>query len=243
MSFKVSDIPRLLFLPKPPAWLIIIAIISVIASWLPLAAIMRSRVSYKTEPRVHIFQDMDNQAKYKAQSAAAIFADGRSMRMPIPGTVARGQLDLDDHYHRGFELVPIEDQPGKWTTVYFDSMPKQVRVDERLIRHGQERYNIHCAPCHGYDGKGEGMVHQRAAALGEPSWVPPTNLHTDQVRHRPDGHLFNTITNGIRNMAPYGHQVPVADRWAIVAYIRALQLSQNMDYDQLTPAQRQKLPQ
>ena len=91
-------------------------------------------------------------------------------------------------------------------------------------------YKTHCAVCHGTAGFGDGMVAKRAdelAQLGKANWTPPTSLHEDVVRLRPDGHLFNTITNGIRNMPAYGSQIAVEDRWAIVAYVRALQRSQN----------------
>jgi mono/diheme cytochrome c family protein len=95
------------------------------------------------------------------------------------------------------------------------------------VERGQQRFNIYCAVCHGTDGYGNGPVNNRAVQRQEQKWVPAANLHSDVVRSRPDGHIFNTITNGIRNMAGYGSQIPVQDRWAIVAYLRALQLSQH----------------
>ncbi len=99
-------------------------------------------------------------------------------------------------------------------------------MTQALVERGRDRFNIYCAPCHGLDGSGNGMVNQRAQELQEPKWVQPSNLTSDVVRARPVGHIYNTVNNGIRNMPGYGAQVPVEDRWAIVAYVRALQLSQ-----------------
>jgi mono/diheme cytochrome c family protein len=95
-----------------------------------------------------------------------------------------------------------------------------------MLRRGQERYDIYCSPCHGLAGYGDGMVAMRAEGLQEGTWTPPSSIHTELVRSRAPGHLYNTITNGIRNMPAYGPQISVEDRWAIVAYVEALQRSQ-----------------
>jgi mono/diheme cytochrome c family protein len=94
-----------------------------------------------------------------------------------------------------------------------------------LLSRGKDRYDIYCAPCHSVSGDGKGMVSRRAAALGASGLIAPT-FHDDRLRHIPDGQLFATITNGVRNMPAYAHNLPVDDRWAIVQYVRALQLSQ-----------------
>ena len=94
-----------------------------------------------------------------------------------------------------------------------------------MLSRGKNRYDIYCAPCHSVSGDGKGMVSRRAAALGASGLVAPT-FHDDRLRHIPDGQLFATITNGVRNMPAYAHNLPVDDRWAIVEYVRALQLSQ-----------------
>ena len=94
-----------------------------------------------------------------------------------------------------------------------------------FLERGRDRYDIFCAPCHSYSGDGKGMVSRRAAQLGAPGMVAPT-FHDDRLRHVPDGQIFATITNGVRNMPSYAHNLPVDDRWAIVQYVRALQLSQ-----------------
>ena len=95
------------------------------------------------------------------------------------------------------------------------------------MKRGKERFDVFCAPCHGLAGNGDGLVAKRADRLQEGTWTPPSSLHTDLVRSRPDGQLYNSIANGVRTMPAYGSQIPVPDRWAIVAYVRALQRSSN----------------
>ena len=136
------------------------------------------------------------------------------MRPDVPGTVARGELHEDAAFWAGRTAEG-------WVMAF------PVQVTDRLVRRGQERYDIYCSPCHGLAGYGDGPVAKRADALQEGTWTPPSSYHTDLIRSRPVGQLFNTITNGIRNMPGYAAQVPVADRWAIVAYVRALQRSQD----------------
>jgi mono/diheme cytochrome c family protein len=132
----------------------------------------------------------------------------------VAGTVARGQLRSD----HALELGRVGEA---WVT----TIP--LAVDRGLLERGRQRYDVFCAPCHGLVGYGDGMVSKRAEALAEGTWTPPSSFHTDLVRGREDGHLYNTITNGIRNMPGYGSQVALHDRWAIVAYVRSLQRSQN----------------
>jgi mono/diheme cytochrome c family protein len=202
-----------------PRWLTSIVVILVALSWIPVALALRARVVKKTEPRVHIIQDMDNQPKVKAQSRLMLFADRRGMRPPVPGTVARGAVIGDS------ALMLGTSEGDSWVET------NPVPVSMSLLERGQQRYEIFCSPCHGLAGYGDGMVAQRADQLQEGTWTPPTSFHTDLVRERPAGHLFNTISNGIRNMPSYGSQIPVDDRWAIVAYVRALQRSQNATID------------
>lgn len=228
-----------LMLRPPPFWLVAALLILVVLSWVPLVLIAKARVTPKDKPRVHIFQDMGRQPRFGAQAASPLFADGRAMRPPVPGTVARGQADLDDHYHRGLSLV--RDEAGQWQVRYHDGLPDRLRVDQQFLLRGQERFNIYCAPCHGLDGYGDGPINRRAMDNQHAAWVPPTSLHTDDVRQRPDGHLYNTIRNGIRNMPAYATQIDVDDRWAIVAYIRALQRSQQTTLDDVPPDQRDRL--
>lgn len=202
-----------------PRWLISLVVILVALSWIPLALAVRARTVKKTEPRIHIIQDMDNQPKVKAQSRNMLFADRRGMRPPVEGSVARGTVIGEPAMMQG---KTVDDQ-------WIEAIP--IEVSMAMIERGGQRYDIYCSPCHGLAGYGDGMVAKRADQLLEGTWTPPTSFHTDLVRQRQAGHLFNTITNGIRNMPAYGPQIPVSDRWAIVAYVRALQRSQNATID------------
>lgn len=214
-------------LKSPVFWIVFILVLGAVISWLPLSIIAKSRFTTSTKPRISIFQDMAQQPKYRPQAVNHLFADGRAMREPLSGTVAFGDVQEDDHYYRGYKLIESAQQQGQFVAEYIKGFPKQVTVDESFIRRGQQRYGIYCAPCHGDDGYGQGTVHLRALELQQATWVPPTSMHSDIVRQREEGQIFNTITHGIRNMPSYGKQIPVDDRWAIVAYIRALELSQN----------------
>lgn len=198
---------------KMPRWLFYLVVVIIVLSWVPLAVILRARNTMSSKPRIHIIQDMDNQQKFKTQARNRLFADRRAMRRPATGTVARGELNGDDAYYRG---MVGED--------WIETLP--IPVTMQLMERGRERFDVFCAPCHGLAGAGDGMVAKRAEELQEGTWTPPASFHSELVRGRTDGHLFNTITNGIRNMPAYAPQIPVEDRWAIVAYIRALQRSQ-----------------
>jgi mono/diheme cytochrome c family protein len=225
-------------LGRPPFWMVSLALIFVVATWLPLAIIARARSSTMTEPRIQIMQDMGIQPKFKEQMTNPLFADDRAMRPKIPGTIAFGSLETDDKYYRGF--VRQNDGHGKWTVAFVDTLPSTLSDTPKkmgaLLARGQQRFNIYCYVCHGYDGSGHGPVNQRALELKaidtDPdhpigvSWTPVAQLTSDIIRAEPDGKIFNTITNGIRTMPSYGSQIPTADRWAIVSYVRALQLSQ-----------------
>lgn len=231
MSEKPRELPRNplaeLRLRRPPFWMISIFLILIVASWIPLVAAARRRVSTSDEPRIALVQDMANQPKYKAQHENLLYADKRADRPPVFGTVSREGLENDDHYFRGYTINPPAGASTQPTITYFTDFPKQVEVNEKLLHRGQQRFNIYCSACHGYDGSGHGAVNERAQQLQESKWVPPADLHSATVIGRPDGHIFNTITNGIRNMPGYAAQISVADRWAIVAYVRALQVSQD----------------
>jgi mono/diheme cytochrome c family protein len=211
-----------------PRWLKYAVAVLVVLSWVPLVFIARARTTTSRSPRLHVVFNMDNQPKIRTQAANPIFADRRGMRPPVPGTVAHSEGRQDEAYLTG----KIGDG---WVTV----MP--VPVTMSLMKRGQDRFDIYCEPCHGLSGYGDGIVAKRAEALQEGTWTPPSSYHTDLVRSRPVGHLFNTITNGIRKMPAYGPQIPVADRWAIVAYIRALQRSQHATIDDVPADLRSQL--
>jgi mono/diheme cytochrome c family protein len=152
-------------------------------------------------------QDMHDQPRFKPFAESDFYTDLRSARPPVEGTVARGQLHEDTYLYTG----KIGDNPG-------DYMPFSVTED--LLARGQQRYNIYCAPCHSRVGGGNGVIPSRGFPRKPPSF------HTDRLRKVPLGYLFDVITSGFGSMSDYASQIPPRDRWAIVAYIRALQLSQ-----------------
>lgn len=217
-------------MPKWWGWITPAIITLTVLSLIPLALIYYARSVRSPEPRVSVIPDMDNQPKYRTQAANPLFADQRAMRPPVEGTVARGMLAASDQLNLG-----ITD--GAWASGF----PAEIEFSAALLERGQERFDIFCATCHGLDGYGNGMVSQRAEELAEGTWIAPLSYHTPTVRERPVGHLYNTITNGIRSMPAYGTQISVKDRWAIVAYVRALQLSQFATLDDVPAAQRESL--
>lgn len=213
-----------------PRWITYALVIGVLVSWVPLAIIAKMRFVPNEKPPIHVWPDMDLQQKYEAQEANPLFADNRAMRAQVPGTVARGQLFTDPAYVHGrssFEFDPeaLDNED------FVDSFPARVEVDDALLERGRERFNIYCAPCHGAAGYGNGMVAVRADALEQGTWTIPASFHEGDIPGRPVGHIYNTITNGIRNMPAYKSQIEVDDRWAIVAYVRALQISQGARTD------------
>ena len=228
----------------------------------PAALIAKARSTTSTKPRLSFISDMDHQPKFKAQTTSPIFADGRSMRPQVAGTIARGDLREDDRFYLGTEPPPgsepmnsaarsaAESSPAtedsKKTGRAFAAFASSVlaapdagansgsaavrwvtdfplSVDEKLIRRGRERYEIFCATCHGQGGDGDGLVTLRALELEQGTWVKPTSLHAEPIRQQPVGQLFHSISNGVRKMPGYASQIPVRDRWAIVAFVRALQ--------------------
>ena len=166
-------------------------------------------------------QDMHDQPKYKAFRRSAFFGDERSARPLVEDTVARGQLRADAAYYT-----------GKQGTTPVDVLP--VTVTPALLRRGQERYGIYCTPCHGATGRGNGMVVQRG-------YRPPPSFHIDRLRNEKTGYFFDVITSGFGAMPDYAAQVAVPDRWAIVAYVRALQLSENARLEDVPEDRRGEL--
>jgi len=163
-------------------------------------------------------QDMHNGPRYRPLRASEFFTDGSSVRMPVLNTVSRNPLADDD------ELL----YTGKINGQFADMFPMPVTA--QVLQRGQERYNIYCAPCHGRTGKGDGMIVQRGMRQ------PPSYM-IDRLRQAPAGYFFDVATNGFGAMQDYASQVRVEDRWAIVAYERALQFSQHATVDDV-PADR-----
>lgn len=211
-------------LPKGVAYALIVLAVAAIV---PFAIFAKARETKTREPRIHTVADMDWQPKYKAQDQNTFFADNRADRPPVPGTVAVGQLQEDDHFYR-----------GRQDEAFATTFPPAFPIDERTMARGQERFGIYCAPCHGLSGNGDGMVSKRADALAQGTWVPPTNLNQDYLREQPVGQLFHAITHGVRNMPPYGDQIKPEDRWAIILYLRALQRRSAASIDDVPAAER-----
>jgi mono/diheme cytochrome c family protein len=172
----------------------------------------------KDSPIVGI-RNMYDQPKYDIQEESNFFTDHRTMRPLVEGVISREE-DIDPRIAQG----RLEDQSGYVLTIPADVVTRLGGADAMLSR-GRARYGIYCTPCHDSTGAGNGLVKKRAIASGAAAFVPPT-FHQDRIRHLPDGQLFATISNGKNNMPPYAMQIPVNDRWAIVSYVRALQIAQ-----------------
>lgn len=217
--------------PLPKALIYAVAAMTIL-SWIPLALIVRARYASNDQPRIHLIWDMDYQPKYKEQSASPLFADGRSSRPQVTGTMARGDFieEKDLPFFTGMDAngEPVKEFP--------------VEVNEAMAHRGRERYGVFCAPCHGLDGAGQGPVTKRVVGkIKDSVFIVPTDYHTEAVRIQPVGQLYNSITNGVRTMPAYGSQIPPADRWAIILYIRALQRSQNGTLSDVPPEKRAAL--
>lgn len=161
------------------------------------------------KPPIMPQQNMAFQDRFNAQEENAFFEDGRSMRMPVEGTVAQGKRRDDGKYYYG------TDDSGN----YVETIPAELTSD--LLYRGKDRYDIFCSVCHGGTGDGRGII-----MTGQYGYVPAPTFHSDRIRGLPDGEIYSAIANGVRNMPSYASQIPVEDRWAIVAYVRALQESQ-----------------
>ena len=152
-------------------------------------------------------QDMHDQPKYEPYEKSDFFEDHRTVRPQVAGTVARGQLRDD-----------VVLYTGKTATGFVSALP--VPLSEETLRRGRERFDIYCSPCHGRVGRGDGMIVRRG-------YRKPSSFHGDRLREQPAGYFYDVITNGFGAMPDYAAQIAVKDRWAIVAYVKALQLSQN----------------
>lgn len=192
-------------------------------------SVLGFRGSTFTKPPLMVFPDtffpeMNKQAKYKPQASSEFFADGRADRPLPPGVVPRGFLRDDDHLYRG------KTADGQWAKGF----PAAVKVDARLLARGRERFTIYCAPCHGAAGDGNGITKQYGMGA-TPSY------HDDRLRNMAEGEIFNTITNGVKTMSPYGDKLVPEDRWAVIAYVRALQRAQNSRVEDVEPNHKQEL--
>lgn len=291
------------------------ALITVIATLIlltlvPGAIVLNMRAAKSGQTRFHVFFDMDFQPYRETQTGTTLFADGRVQRPPVPGTIARGDLELSDPYYLGFDpeatamktsgtdmrlvsflqqqegakeiasekqegseaqevakegtetaeqgsekapeaeatTVPTEDtsetaepaaqaeaqEANQDPAAMPDSEPEKawitefpIEVNEELYNLGKNKFEQNCSVCHGYAGYGNGLVHQRAAALAQGYWLQPTSLHEQRIQEQAIGRIYYTIANGKGKMGGYGSTITPKERWAIVLYVRALQRSQN----------------
>ena len=170
------------------------------------------------KPPIEIFADMDQQPKLQPQRPAAVVANGVSSQLPVPGTVARTQpIRTVDGPVYLFQDAPVNTGRIVGTTNFIETNP--LPVDGHLLARGRDRFDIYCSPCHGRLGDGNGITKK----IGDMPAV--ANLHDERIVTMTDGEIFNTITHGKNTMGAYGPLIPTQDRWAIVAYLRALQLS------------------
>jgi mono/diheme cytochrome c family protein len=207
-----------------------------------LLAVAGFRGQKSEKPPIEIFPDMDHQPKVKAQVPSEFFADGRGNRQPVPGTVPLGyeapvskENPFPDEgkyrmvrYSSGTDYLNTGRFGDQWGT----GIPMPVTAE--LMQRGQDRYTIFCGVCHGASGGGNGVA-------GQYGLVAIANLHQDRLRDMADGEIYNTITMGKNTMLGYGSKIPVDDRWAIVAYVRALQAAQTATINDVPPEERTKL--
>lgn len=172
-------------------------------------------------------QDMHDQPRFRSYAETKLWPDGRSARPAVDGAIARGKLRTDAVLYR-----------GKAGDQFVNAIPaaamKDYATPRAFLARGQNRYNIYCSPCHGRLGDGEGVVANRG-------FKHPPSYHSDKLRNQPAGYYYDVITNGFGAMVSYASRIPVEDRWAIVSYVRALQLSQNATVEDVPAADRAKL--
>ena len=155
-------------------------------------------------PPIHLNPNMDDQPRYKPQAKSRFFEDSAAMRMPVDGTVGEGNLRSDSTFYFGM------DSRGNFVA------QNPLTINEAVLERGRERYKIYCSPCHGSAGDGTGVVISRG-------FITPPSFGEDRLRKMRDGEIFNTISNGLRNMPTYANQIPPGDRWAIITHVRTLQ--------------------
>lgn len=213
---------------------------------LAVLALAGFRGTLSTRPPIEILPDMDDQPKYRPQHESDFFADRKIQRAPVEGTVPRGYTNPGITYSTsasnsrvlvdpaGFSNSPEYADTGKIGEEWGNGIPLDLNME--VMERGQERFNINCAICHGYTGTGNGIVKQYGLATIVP-------IVDERISAYPDGQIFDVITHGKGNMGPYGANITVPDRWAIVAYLRALQRSTRATAGDVPPNELAKLDQ
>lgn len=180
------------------------------------------RGSPSNKPPVHLIPDMDSQPRYEAQEKSDFFLDKMAMRAPVEGTVAFVEKYEKDSMTSG------QDENGKFL------LENPFKETYSFLKRGQQRFGIYCSPCHSKLGEGKGILINHG-------YIPPPTFHSERLRNVEDGYIYYIIKNGIRNMYAYSHQIVTTDRWAIVAYVRSLQKSQNSPTDDVPEELRPQL--
>lgn len=225
-----------------PLWMHGVAAIATFMTFIPLSLAFKGRFATSEKPRYHVWGDMDWQRKAKTQTAWAAFPDERAMRTPVEGTVAFGELKDDYEFHYGvaqntavperavYDAATMGVVDGKAAYQWLSGFPTAVVINDEFLERGRKRYGIYCAPCHGVQGNGLGQVAMRAIAIDakKDGWVDPKNLSDDTAKAYSNGELLHIVSNGVSSMRGYSAQVTPMDRWAIVAYVRAIQASQGL---------------
>jgi Cytochrome C oxidase, cbb3-type, subunit III len=197
------------------------------------AGLLGCRGETSDDPPIMPERNMYDTERYNPESYSQFYPDHRTMRTPVEGTVARDRYEDDPEVSTGL----LADKSGYVMSVPQSAIQRAGGI-EKLLARGQERFTIYCTPCHGRTGDGKGMVVCKRDKMSDPcesrGFAPLPSYEDPRLRHMPDGQLFATITHGVRTMPAYGPQIPSADRWAIVSYVRALQLSQMTDSSQPT---------
>lgn len=192
------------------------------------------RGSLSRKPPLYIFPDMKRQLKLRPQQPNDFFANGVSSQLPVAGTIARSKpIIVGGRTNYAYEDSPVFTGRIAGTTNFVENNPFPVTA--QLLQRGQQRFNIYCSPCHGRDADGNGITKKLGVML------TVANLHDPRIVKLPDGEIFYVITNGRNTMGAYGPNVPVEDRWAIIAYLRALQLSHLGAIDDVPPELRDRL--
>jgi hypothetical protein len=197
----------------------------VLSAALLASAVAGCRGQTSSDPPIALERNMYDTERYNPEQYSTFFGDHRTMRTPVEGTIARDRYEDDPEIATG--LLP--DNSGYVLTIP-PAMVQREGGMEKMLARGQERFNIYCAPCHGRTGDGKGMVVCKRDKPSDPcesrGFPPLPSYEEARLRQMPDGQLYATITHGVRTMPAYGPQIPIKDRWAIVSYVRALQLSQ-----------------
>ncbi|MFT7622501.1 MAG: mono/diheme cytochrome c family protein [Myxococcota bacterium] len=180
-----------------------------------------TRGSISDQPPIHLQQNMDFQNRFEAQEENDLFADKRGMRPRVAGTVPWGYLKEDDHVYRGL----VDGQPAV-ELPKTDDKGRAITLDTAFLNEGKERYGIFCTPCHDGAGTGDGIVVQRG-------FMKPPSIHEERIRGIAVGGFYDIVTNGVRNMPAYGEKLSIRERWAVAAYVRALQISRSARLNQV----------